>query len=146
MTSPQPIPLEELYDNTHRRLLHGGDQWTGQPYGLFDDDGIELAAGNGQRPNCGIGITPDYGTQITGPMSFSEMPQNISFGGGYWRLNPLLLTCMGSSPLPDSRLRHAADYGWRGDISERTCLGPCWDIAGPRKFHLRDVDRFRPQT
>jgi len=103
MPDPQPIPLEERYDDTHRRLLHGGDTWTGQPYGLFDDDGIELAAGDGQRPGNGIGITPEFGTQITGPMSCSEMPQNISFGGGYWRFNPLLLTCIGSSaamPVP----------------------------------------------
>lgn len=31
------------------------------------------------------------------------MPENISFGCGYWRLNPLVLTCIGSSsamPIP----------------------------------------------
>ena len=62
-----------------------------------------MAAGDGDRPDCGLGITSEFGTQITGPMSFSEMPQNISFGGGYWRFNPLALTCIGSSaamPVP----------------------------------------------
>jgi hypothetical protein len=103
MPDPTPVALEELYDDTHRRLLHSGDTWTGQPYALLDDSAIELAAGDGDRPNYGIGITAEFGTQITGPMSFSEMPQNISLAGGYWRFNPLALTCIGSSaamPVP----------------------------------------------
>jgi hypothetical protein len=70
MPDPTPVALEELYDDTHRRLLHSGDTWTGQPYALLDDSAIELAAGNGDRPNHGIGITAEFGTQITGPMSF----------------------------------------------------------------------------
>jgi hypothetical protein len=104
MPDPTPVALEELYDDTHRRLLHsGGDEWTGQPYALLDDSAITLVAGEGDRPNVGIGITGEFGTQITGPMSFSEMPQNISLAGGYWRFNPMALTCIGSSaamPVP----------------------------------------------
>jgi hypothetical protein len=83
MPDPTPAALEEIYDDTHRRLLHSGDTWTGQPYALLDDSAITLVAGEGDRPNCGIGITAEFGTQITGPMSFSEMPQNISLAGGY---------------------------------------------------------------
>lgn len=36
------MPLEEIYQDTHRGLLQAGDTWTGQPYGLFDGAGIEL--------------------------------------------------------------------------------------------------------
>jgi hypothetical protein len=103
MPEPQSDCLYELLDPVIPRLLHAGDEWTGQPYVYLDDEGVEIAAGNDDRGDKGITVTSEFGTQITGPMSFAEMPQNMSFGGGYWRLNPMVLACIGSSaamPIP----------------------------------------------
>ena len=103
MAEPVSDCLYELLDPTIPRLLHSGDEWTGQPYVYCDDEGIEIAAGDSDRGDKGITVTSEFGTQITGPMSFAEMPQNMSFGCGYWRLNPMVLTCIGSSaamPVP----------------------------------------------
>ena len=100
---PQPDTLEEQFDESHNCLMHAGAKWTGQPYVFLDDEGVEIAAGDSDRPDRGISVSHKFGTQITGPMSFAEMPENISFGCGYWRLNPLVLTCIGSSsamPIP----------------------------------------------
>lgn len=85
------------------RLLHAGDAPAGKPYLYLSDNKIEIGAGTSDRHDKGIAVTPDFGTQITGPMSFSEMPQNIALCGGYYRLNPLLLIAAGSSsamPIP----------------------------------------------
>ena len=95
--------LYELMDESHPRMLHAGDEWQGQPYVYIDDAGVEITAGKSDRGDRGLAVTSEFGTQITGPMSFSEMPQNISLGCGYWRLNPLVLACIGSSaamPVP----------------------------------------------
>lgn len=51
------------------------------------------------------------------------MPQNISFGGGYWRFNPLLMTCMGSSaamPIPLLAYNKPQLLAGVNDISEIT--------------------------
>jgi hypothetical protein len=95
--------LWDLITPTIPRLLHSGDEWQGQPYLYLDDTMAEIGAGTNDRHDKGIAVTSEFGTQITGPMSFSEMPEHISLGGGYWRLNPMLLTCIGSSaalPIP----------------------------------------------
>jgi hypothetical protein len=103
MADAQPTDLYELMTPAIPRMLHSGDDWEGQPYVYLDENGVEMAAGTSDRGDKGITVTSEFGTQITGPMSFAEMPQAISFGGGYWRLNPMALTCIGSSaamPIP----------------------------------------------
>jgi hypothetical protein len=100
---PEPVTLEEQFDETHNVLLQAGAECDGQPYLFMDDESVSIVAGESDRPDRGISVTHIFGTQITGPMSFAEMPENISFGCGYWRLNPLVLTCIGSSaamPVP----------------------------------------------
>lgn len=85
------------------RLLHSGEEWNGQPYAYLDDSGIDLVAGSSERPDQGISINSDYGTQVTGPFSMSDMPQNIAVAQGYYTLNPMLLSTIGSSsalPIP----------------------------------------------
>ena len=99
----QPDTLDEQFDETHNLLLHAGAEWTGQPYAFMDDESVSLVAGENDRPDRGITVTHKFGTQISGPMSFAEMPENMSFGCGYWRLNPMVLCCIGSSaalPVP----------------------------------------------
>jgi hypothetical protein len=85
------------------RLLHSGETWEGQPYIFADKTGVEISAGESQRPDVGISVDAQFGTQVVGPFSIADMPQNISFCSGYFRLNPTLLSCIGSSsamPIP----------------------------------------------
>lgn len=104
MAEPKPITIEELEEDvTVPKILHSGDDWVGQPYVLAHENGVEISAGKSERHDKGIHVTSEFGTQITGPMSFSEMPQHLSFGCGYWRLNPMHLACIGSQaalPVP----------------------------------------------
>ena len=76
------------------RLFHAGDQWLGpdHPHIVIRDDAIRLIG----SLDAGMTIDPDFGTFIQGKMSFSDTPDNISFSGGYWRINPMVLASVGS--------------------------------------------------
>src|ERR1035441_6808963 len=103
MAEPKSDPVYELIEERITGMLHAAGQGTRQPYVYMDAAGVEVSAGNSDRGDKGITVTSEFGTQITGPMSFAEMLQNISMAGGYWRLNPMLLACIGSSaatPIP----------------------------------------------
>jgi hypothetical protein len=81
------------------KMLHAGDQWQGQPF-VFLSDGQVVLAGSLEH---GISVDPEFGTHIQGPISLSDTPENISVAGGYWRINPMVLACIGSSaamPVP----------------------------------------------
>lgn len=81
------------------KVTYAGDQWEGQPYVSVTEDGINIVAGK----TTGIAMSEKFGTTIGGPLSFSMMPDQVSLGGGYWRLNPLLLSCVPSTtptPIP----------------------------------------------
>jgi len=83
----------------HPKVIHAGERYVGQPYQYFGDSEIRISAG---RTN-GITIDDLFGVTIQGPISLSEMPENISIGGGYWRINPMVLTGVASSaatPVP----------------------------------------------
>lgn len=75
------------------KTVHAGSQWDGQPYLAVAEDCIILAG----SLDHGIISDPQFGTTIQGPISLSEMPEYISFCGGFWRLNPAVLTSIGSS-------------------------------------------------
>jgi hypothetical protein len=84
---------------TGYKVIHAGDDWNGQPFLLVADEAIVLA---GSLEN-GMVVDPDFGTLMQGPISLSESPEKISFCGGYWRINPAVLSCVGSSaamPVP----------------------------------------------
>lgn len=75
------------------KILQAGEQWNGQPYIAVTEDALIL---------CGSlthGLLTDsmYGTTITGPLSLSEMPEYMSIAGGLWRVNPAVLSAVGSS-------------------------------------------------
>ena len=61
---------------------------------------IKAAAGS----NNVIRVDPGFGIMMSGDqLSISAMPAQIYFGGGYWRFDPLLLTCLPSTtptPIP----------------------------------------------
>jgi hypothetical protein len=95
--SPQPEDL--ITPERQPKPIYAGDDWNGQPYLLVTEDSVQIAG----SLNHGAVIDPQFGTLLQGPIHFSAAPEEISFGGGYWRLNPMVTTCIGSSaaiPIP----------------------------------------------
>lgn len=81
------------------KVLYAGDEWEGQPYVAVEEDSIIISASK----TSGIAMSDKFGVTIGGPISLSTMPDQIAMGGGYWRLNPLLLSCVPSTtptPIP----------------------------------------------
>lgn len=96
---PLIIDTENRQDPTslQPKVLYAGDMYEGQPYISVQEDSIIVSA---SKTN-GISMSDKFGVTIGGPLSFSTMPDQISLGGGYWRLNPLLLSCIPSTtPTP----------------------------------------------
>ncbi len=81
------------------KVTYAGDALTTQPYIAVTQDSIHISAGAGK--SNGLTVSDQFGTTIGGKLSLSMMPDQISIGGGYWRLNPLLLSCIPSTtPTP----------------------------------------------
>jgi hypothetical protein len=81
------------------KIMYAGNEPAGQPYIAITDSAIGLIG----DPNHGIIVNPDFGVGIVGPMSFMAGPEQISFSGGYWRVNPQVLSSIGSmsaTPVP----------------------------------------------
>lgn len=100
-TTPLTYDLENqdgLYDK-QPKMLFAGDLYDGQPTVVVTEDEVILAGDS----NNVIRVDPDFGVLLSGQISFSATPDQISIGGGFWRLNPLLLTCIPSTsatPIP----------------------------------------------
>lgn len=99
--NPLIIDTEARLDpNTPQpKVLYSGDGWTGQPYIAVLEDTINISTGR----QAGIAISDKFGITFGGSVSLSLMPDQVSIGGGYWRLNPLLLSCIPSTtptPIP----------------------------------------------
>lgn len=100
-TSINPLIIDtEVQQNPKTlqpKVTYAGDVWESQPYIAVQQDSINISASKSN----GIGLSDKFGTTIGGPISFSTMPDQISIGGGYWKLNPLLLSCVPSTtPTP----------------------------------------------
>lgn len=98
---PLTVDTELRQDPTalQPKVTYAGDVWTDQPYTLVTQDSIALVA---DKTNS-IAMSAKFGVTIGGKLSFSMMPDQISIGGGYWRFNPLLLSCIPSTtptPIP----------------------------------------------
>jgi len=81
------------------KVVYAGDAYHGQPYVVVTEDGIILVGDQ----NTVVNVGPDFGVLLSGKLSLSAMPDQISIGGGYWRLNPLLTSCVPSTtptPIP----------------------------------------------
>ena len=81
------------------KLLHAGDEYVGQPYLLVTDQAVALIG----TPNSGGVADAPFGIGLHGRLSITEAPDRVSFAGGYWRINPMVLSCIGSSaalPVP----------------------------------------------
>lgn len=99
-TDPQLLhDLENKAGGRALKVLFAGDEYEGQPYLIVTEDGVILVGDSTQVVN----VSPDFGVMLSGKISLSAMPDQISIGGGYWRLNPLLLSCIPSTtptPIP----------------------------------------------
>jgi hypothetical protein len=81
------------------KIMFPGDVFDDQGYIAATDTGIFIAASKQQVLN----ITDKFGVHMTGVLSLSATPDQIYIAGGYWTLNPLLLTCIPSTsatPIP----------------------------------------------
>ena len=105
----RPLDIEGLSDLATElapKILHAGsisngdaDLGFGQAYLAIRQDLITLAA----DLNAVISVTSQLGISLSGPISFGAMPDQISYGAGYWRINPLVLTSIPSTaatPVP----------------------------------------------
>jgi len=98
--SSQPLVYDlENQDDAYElqpKSLCAGDSYQGQPSVAVTEDEI-IPAGDS---NNVIRVDPDFGVLLSGKLSLSAMPQQASFGSGYYRLNPWLLTCLPTTPTP----------------------------------------------
>ena len=98
--SARPLDLEGLIEQGLRqKVIYAGAEPTGQPYLIVTEDGIALV---GDESNV-ISLNPDFGINLSGRIALACMPEQISIGGGYWRINPLVLSCITSTsatPVP----------------------------------------------
>jgi hypothetical protein len=102
---PEPVTLEEQFDETHNVPASGrGGMRLGSPIVFMDDESVSIVAGESDRPDRGISVTHIVRNANHGAHELSRRCRKTSaFGCGYWRLNPLVLTCIGSSaamPVP----------------------------------------------
>lgn len=98
-TTPLVFDLESLKDPTQLqpKATYAGDKWQGQPFTLVDENTITLSADK----KVSVAISEEFGINISGKMSFSAMPDQISVGGGYWTINPLVTSNIPSTtPTP----------------------------------------------
>lgn len=85
-----PLDLENTSGALNQpKAIYAGDAYQGQPYIVVTEDNIILVG----DANTVINVGPDFGVLLSGKLSLSAMPDQISIGGGYWRLNPLLTSC-----------------------------------------------------
>ena len=81
------------------KYLHAGESYDKQPHIYLDEDGVSVVA---NRKNL-ISVDDDFGVMLAGDLSLSAMPDQISYGGGYFRMNPLTASTVPSTtptPIP----------------------------------------------
>jgi hypothetical protein len=102
LRSPRPLDLTGYGDNQGKpaaKVLHAGDEFAGQPYLAIDENGFALVADAKKVLTLG----PDFGINLSGLIHLAATPEQVSFAGGYWRINPLVLSGIPSTtptPLP----------------------------------------------
>jgi hypothetical protein len=79
------------------KVVFAGDVFQGQPSIVVTGQEINIV---GDSSNA-IHLDPSFGIMLSGKLSLSALPDQISLGGGYWRFNPMLLSCVPSTtPTP----------------------------------------------
>lgn len=93
--------LENFFSRLTPKAWFAGDDYNGQPAVVVTQDEIVL---RGSKSSV-VRVTPDHGIQLAGTISLTATPEQIAVGAGYWRFNPLLLSCLPSTtPTPISVL------------------------------------------
>jgi hypothetical protein len=88
-----PLDLENTSGALNQpKVIYAGDAYQGQPYIVVTEDGIIIVG----DANTVVNVGPEFGVLLSGKLSLSAMPDQIAIGGGYWRLNPLLTSCVPS--------------------------------------------------
>jgi len=94
------VDCREVETKLQPKVTYAGDVWEDQPYAAVTQDSILLSC---SKEKGAMAMSEQFGITMTGPVSFSVMPDQITIGGGYWKLNPLLLSCIPSTtptPIP----------------------------------------------
>jgi hypothetical protein len=81
------------------KMFYSGDAWVGQPYIAILEEDIAIV---GDKTNV-MTVNPTFGVLLGGRVSLSCMPDQLSFAGGYWRLDPRHLSTLPSTtptPIP----------------------------------------------
>ena len=131
-TTPDPLSFLDLEGfanptSGEPRFFHSGDEFTGQPYVLIDDEGVNLV---GDRKNL-ISVDPGNGVLLAGDVSLSTMPDHLAFAGGYFRLNPLVLSTLPSTtPTPIPMLIKSTPKLLQGLSGQSSILGSLQSSLG----------------
>jgi hypothetical protein len=117
--TPLVLDLENAAgDLNQSKVVYAGDAFQSQPYIVVTQDQIILV---GDKTNA-INVSPEFGILLSGKLSLSAMPDQISIGGGYWRFNPLLTSCVPSTtPTPIPTLVQATPELLRSSSSISDC-------------------------
>ena len=73
-------------------LQFAGQEFVGQPYSYHDENSVGLVS----QPKHAILSDSEFGNVLAGPLSLLTTPENISMSSGYFKMNPLLLSMVGS--------------------------------------------------
>lgn len=79
------------------KVLLAGDYYDDQPFIVATEDEVALV---GSRTSV-VSVGDKFGIGLSGPVSISAMPNELSFAGGYWKLDPRhLATLASTTPTP----------------------------------------------
>jgi hypothetical protein len=91
--------LENFLGRLTPKAFFAGEAYNGQPSVVATQDEVVMAGDSATV----VRVSPAFGVQLSGQISLTATPEQIAIGGGYWRFNPLLLTCLPSTtptPIP----------------------------------------------
>lgn len=102
-STPQPLIYDlEVQDDSRvlqPKTMFAGDVYGGQALLVVEQDDISIFAAQ----KNGISVSEEFGVSLAGPIRFVALPDQMSFGGGYWRLDPRHLATIPSTtatPIP----------------------------------------------
>lgn len=99
---PMVIDLECMGEQAQKKqpkVIYAGDAYEDQPVFVITEDFISLVG----DPTDVIAVSQKYGITLSGRISLSCLPNQLSFGGGFWRLDPRHLSTLASTtptPIP----------------------------------------------